>query len=87
MTILQTSRLEEFEKLLLQQVEVVQKNKLRIVGKLLDVVPDDTHAGLHKLLIEQGFISSGTVGKIVLEPKLTVATVFTKNILTVNKIS
>jgi hypothetical protein len=84
MVLQSTDQLTAFEQLLFQQVKVVQTNKLGITGKLLDVIRDTT--GLHKLNIEQEFISRGNVGKIVRESKPTVATVYTRNILTVERI-
>lgn len=76
-----SDRIEEFERLLYQQIRVVQNNKLDISGKLLDVIADET--GLHKLNIEQKFISTEKVGKIVREARPTVATVYTRNISTI----
>lgn len=83
MVLQSTDQLAEFEQLLFQEVRVIQHNKLGIQGKLLDVIRDNS--GLHKLNIEQEFISRGNVGKIVRETKPTVATVYTRNILTVEK--
>lgn len=84
MVLQSTDQLAEFEQLLFQEVRVIQHNKLGIQGKLLDVIRDNS--GLHKLNIEQEFISRGNVGKIVRETRPTVATVYTRNILTVEKI-
>ena len=79
-------QLADFELLLYQHLRVVQNNKLDICGKLLDVIPDDTGMGLHKLIIEQGFISPSRIDVILRDSKRTVATVYTKNVLSVERI-
>ncbi len=86
MVLQQTDQLADFEQLLYQQIRVVQNNRLGIKGKLLDVIADDTNMGLDKLNIEQGFASPGKVGKIIRDSRLTVATVYTKNILRVERV-
>lgn len=79
-------QLADFAELLFKHVKVIQKNNLSICGKLLDVIPDETSSRLHRLIIEQNFISIGSVGNLVRESRLTVATVFTKNVLTIEEI-
>lgn len=80
----QTNQLAEFEKFMFKYIKVKQSNKLSIKGKLLDVIADST--GLHKILIEQEFIAKGKVGDFFRSSRPTVATVYTKNISTVEVI-
>lgn len=82
--ILQTNQLADFEVLMFKCIKVAQNNKLGIKGKLLNVIAHST--GLHKILIKQELIARGDVGDFFRTSQPTVATVYTKNISTVEVI-
>ncbi|WP_259014529.1 hypothetical protein [Emticicia fluvialis] len=80
MTLFRTFQPADFEQMLYQRVKITQRNKVSIRGKILDVIPDETNGGLHKIAIQQDFICSGKVGKIVRESRLAVGTVYLSNV-------
>lgn len=66
--------------MLYRRVKITQRNKLSVRGKILDVILDETNGGLHKIDIQQEFICSGKVGKIVREAHLAIGTVYLNNV-------
>jgi len=86
MTLFRTYQLTDFEQMLYRRVKITQRNKLSVSGKIMDVIPDETNTGLHKVDIQQEFICSSKVGKIVREPRLSIGTVYLSNVAEVELI-
>ncbi|MBA4852037.1 hypothetical protein [Emticicia sp. BO119] len=72
---------ESFRKYIGKKVKASCKTGAPVVGKVLDVI--DSDKGLARIDIEQTHYRKIRVGNITREPKLAIASVYLKNIITV----
>lgn len=72
---------DSYRKYIGKKVKVTCKKGVPIIGKVIDVI--DSEEGLARIDIEQSHFRKIRVCNITREPKLAIASVYLKNVLTI----